>query len=176
MQQPRQCPSVPVMTGKIQANLFMFVSALLISTQQAVNGITEASNLGFKLWISSLENHFTVSLTTDLLPASSVEKTSLLSSRPTFPLCLQVYHLASVRLRDLCWKLDISSDLRGRIWTCFEHTLIHCTELMKGRHLDQLLLCSVYIMSKVRKQTSNQDTRPKSNDAACQFAHLFKVR
>lgn len=65
-----------------------------------------------------------------------------------------MYHLASVRLRDLCWKLDISSDLRGKIWTCFEHTLIHCTELMRGRHLDQLLLCSVYIMSKVRKQTS----------------------
>lgn len=78
--------------------------------------------------------------------------------RPSSPqasrLCLQVYHLASVRLRDLCWKLDISSDLRGKIWTCFEHTLIHCTDLMRGRHLDQLLLCSVYIMSKVRKQTS----------------------
>lgn len=68
---------------------------------------------------------------------------------------LQVYHLASVRLRDLCWKLDISADLRGKIWTCFEHALIHCTELMRGRHLDQLLLCSVYIMSKVRKQTRN---------------------
>uniref|UniRef100_H2SIQ6 Retinoblastoma-like 1 (p107) n=1 Tax=Takifugu rubripes TaxID=31033 RepID=H2SIQ6_TAKRU len=68
-------------------------------------------------------------------------------------LCLQVYHLASVRLRDLCWKLDISSDLRGKIWTCFEHTLIHCTDLMRGRHLDQLLLCSVYIMSKITKET-----------------------
>lgn len=61
------------MTGKIQANVFTFASALLISTQQSVIGITEASNLGFKLWISSLENHFTVSLTTDLLPASWVQ-------------------------------------------------------------------------------------------------------
>uniref|UniRef100_H3CMM7 Retinoblastoma-like protein 1 n=1 Tax=Tetraodon nigroviridis TaxID=99883 RepID=H3CMM7_TETNG len=65
----------------------------------------------------------------------------------------KVYHLASVRLRDLCWKLDISAELRARIWTCLEHTLIHCTELMRGRHLDQLLLCSVYIMSKVTKET-----------------------
>lgn len=65
--------------------------------------------------------------------------------------CLQVYHLASVRLRDLCVKLDISSELRGKIWTCFEHALVHCTDLMKGRHLDQLLLCSVYIISKVRR-------------------------
>ncbi len=65
--------------------------------------------------------------------------------------CSQVYHLASVRLRDLCVKLDISSELRGTIWTCFEHALVHCTDLMRGRHLDQLLLCSVYIISKVRK-------------------------
>lgn len=66
------------------------------------------------------------------------------------PLPSQVYHLASVRLRDLCVKLDISSDLRGKIWTCFEHSLVHCTDLMKDRHLDQLLLCSIYIISKVR--------------------------
>uniref|UniRef100_A0AAX7SF33 Retinoblastoma-like 1 (p107) n=1 Tax=Astatotilapia calliptera TaxID=8154 RepID=A0AAX7SF33_ASTCA len=64
-----------------------------------------------------------------------------------------VYHLASVRLRDLCVKLDISSDLRGKIWTCFEHSLVHCTDLMKDRHLDQLLLCSIYIISKITKDT-----------------------
>ncbi|XP_030276760.1 retinoblastoma-like protein 1 isoform X1 [Sparus aurata] len=65
----------------------------------------------------------------------------------------KVYHLASVRLRDLCVKLDIPSELRGKIWTCFEHTLVHSTDLMKGRHLDQLLLCSVYIISKITKET-----------------------
>lgn len=65
----------------------------------------------------------------------------------------KVYHLASVRLRDLCVKLDISSELRGKIWTCFEHALVHCTDLMKDRHLDQLLLCSVYIICKITKET-----------------------
>ncbi|XP_005753998.1 retinoblastoma-like protein 1 [Pundamilia nyererei] len=65
----------------------------------------------------------------------------------------KVYHLASVRLRDLCVKLDISSDLRGKIWTCFEHSLVHYTNLMKDRHLDQLLLCSIYIISKITKDT-----------------------
>lgn len=64
----------------------------------------------------------------------------------------KVYHLSSVRLRDLCVKLDISSELRGKIWTCFEHALVHCTDLMKDRHLDQLLLCSVYIISKINKE------------------------
>ncbi|XP_041639916.1 retinoblastoma-like protein 1 [Cheilinus undulatus] len=65
----------------------------------------------------------------------------------------KVYHLASVRLRDLCVKLDISSELRRKIWTCFEHALVHCSDLMRDRHLDQLLLCSVYIISKITKET-----------------------
>uniref|UniRef100_A0A672G1C5 Retinoblastoma-like 1 (p107) n=1 Tax=Salarias fasciatus TaxID=181472 RepID=A0A672G1C5_SALFA len=64
----------------------------------------------------------------------------------------KVYHLASVRLRDLCVKLDISSELRGKIWTCFEHSMVHNTELMRDRHLDQLLLCSIYIISKITKE------------------------
>ncbi|XP_068450993.1 retinoblastoma-like protein 1 [Clinocottus analis] len=65
----------------------------------------------------------------------------------------KVYHLASVRLRDLCVKMDVPSELRGKIWTCFEHSLVHSTALMKDRHLDQLLLCSVYIISKITKET-----------------------
>ncbi|MEQ2186478.1 hypothetical protein GOODEAATRI_028871, partial [Goodea atripinnis] len=77
-------------------------------------------------------------------------KPSLFSDQVIVCLPMQVYHLASVRLRDLCLKLDIPSELRGKIWTCFEHALVHCTDLMKERHLDQLLLCCIYIISKVR--------------------------
>uniref|UniRef100_A0A674AR05 Retinoblastoma-like protein 1 n=1 Tax=Salmo trutta TaxID=8032 RepID=A0A674AR05_SALTR len=51
----------------------------------------------------------------------------------------KVYHLASVRLRDLCVRLDISAELRGKIWTCFEHSIVQCPELMKDRHLDQFV-------------------------------------
>ncbi|XP_034021824.1 retinoblastoma-like protein 1 [Thalassophryne amazonica] len=64
----------------------------------------------------------------------------------------KVYHLASVRLRDLCGKLDISSELHRKIWTCFEHAVVHCTDLMQDRHVDQLLLCSIYIISKITKE------------------------
>uniref|UniRef100_A0A3Q3WZQ2 Uncharacterized protein n=1 Tax=Mola mola TaxID=94237 RepID=A0A3Q3WZQ2_MOLML len=63
-----------------------------------------------------------------------------------------VYHLASVRLRDLCAKLDISSELRRKIWTCFEYSLVHCTDLMMDRHLDQLLMCAIYVTAKVTKE------------------------
>ncbi|XP_076601713.1 retinoblastoma-like protein 1 [Chaetodon auriga] len=90
------------------------------------------------------------------VPSTSDPQTGSGRPRRTGSLALffrKVYHLASVRLRDLCVKLDISSELRGKIWTCFEHVLVHCTDLMRGRHLDQLLLCSVYIISKITKET-----------------------
>ncbi|KAJ7310872.1 Retinoblastoma-like protein 1 [Desmophyllum pertusum] len=55
----------------------------------------------------------------------------------------------SVRLRDMCSKLDVKEDLRVKMWTCFEHTLMNMTELMKDRHIDQILMCSIYVMGKV---------------------------
>ncbi|XP_023386436.1 retinoblastoma-like protein 2 [Pteropus vampyrus] len=63
----------------------------------------------------------------------------------------KVYHLAGVRLRDLCAKLEISDELRKKIWTCFEFSIIQCPELMMDRHLDQLLMCAIYVMAKVTK-------------------------
>uniref|UniRef100_A0A672ZQ64 Retinoblastoma-like protein 2 n=1 Tax=Sphaeramia orbicularis TaxID=375764 RepID=A0A672ZQ64_9TELE len=77
---------------------------------------------------------------------------SLFFRKVTCDFLRQVYHLASVRLRDLCAKLDISSELRRKIWTCFEYSLVHCTQLMMDRHLDQLLMCAVYVMAKVTKE------------------------
>ncbi|KAJ7405052.1 Retinoblastoma-like protein 2 [Willisornis vidua] len=64
----------------------------------------------------------------------------------------KVYHLASVRLRDLCVKLDVSDELRKKIWTCFEYSLMHCPEIMMDRHLDQLLMCAIYVMTKVTNE------------------------
>ncbi|XP_051051067.1 retinoblastoma-like protein 2 isoform X3 [Phodopus roborovskii] len=80
---------------------------------------------------------------------------SSIRTRKTSSLSLfirKVYHLAGVRLRDLCTKLDISDELRKKIWTCFEFSIIQCPELMMDRHLDQLLMCAIYVMAKVTKE------------------------
>lgn len=53
------------------------------------------------------------------------------------------------RLRELCSTLEISDELRLKIWTCFEYSLVHCSCLMVDRHLDQLLMCAIYIIAKV---------------------------
>ncbi|XP_036178245.1 retinoblastoma-like protein 1 isoform X1 [Myotis myotis] len=92
---------------------------------------------------------------THLTKAQEVHPTGISRPKRTGSLALfyrKVYHLASVRLRDLCLKLDVSNELRRKIWTCFEFTLVHCPDLMKDRHLDQLLLCAFYIMAKVTKE------------------------
>ena len=68
----------------------------------------------------------------------------------------QVYHLAGVRLRELCDQLQVhDEDLRSKMWTCFEHALTECSDLMCDRHLDQLLMCAVYIMAKVTEKPLN---------------------
>lgn len=52
----------------------------------------------------------------------------------------------------LCSKLGKPAmDLQCKIWTVFEHS-VRDTDLMKNRHLDQLLMCAVYVISKVTKQ------------------------
>ncbi|KAL3858951.1 hypothetical protein ACJMK2_009197 [Sinanodonta woodiana] len=62
----------------------------------------------------------------------------------------KVYHLASVRLRDLCDRLDIDSEeMQTRMWTCLEHTLVHHVDLMMDRHIDQMVMCAIYVMAKV---------------------------
>ena len=35
-----------------------------------------------------------------------------------------------------------------RIWTCFEHVMKLTPDLMRDRHMDQLIMCSVYVLSK----------------------------
>ncbi|NXK87093.1 RBL1 protein, partial [Formicarius rufipectus] len=87
----------------------------------------------------------------------------------------KVYHLASVRLRDLCLKLDVSNDLRRKIWTCFEFTLVHCADLMKDRHLDQLLLCAFYIMAKVTKEERTfQDIMKSYRNQPQANSHVYR--
>lgn len=62
----------------------------------------------------------------------------------------QFYGLAVVRMNDLCTRLRLNdTELRRKIWTCLEFSIMHQTQLMQDRHLDQLLMCAVYVICKV---------------------------
>lgn len=65
----------------------------------------------------------------------------------------KVYYLAWIRLKDLCERLKIvEEDLLRKIWTCFEYALRNNVHLMRDRHLDQIIMCTIYSMCKITKR------------------------
>jgi hypothetical protein len=61
------------------------------------------------------------------------------------------YHLAFVRLQDLCKNLGLEEEVLRKIWTCFQQAIVNnVEELMRSRHLDQILMCIVYVVAKVK--------------------------
>ncbi|XP_049634719.1 retinoblastoma-associated protein isoform X1 [Suncus etruscus] len=63
----------------------------------------------------------------------------------------KVYRLAYLRLNTLCARLlSNHPELEHIIWTLFQHTLQNEYELMKDRHLDQIMMCSMYGICKVK--------------------------
>uniref|UniRef100_A0A2K6L8I3 RB transcriptional corepressor 1 n=1 Tax=Rhinopithecus bieti TaxID=61621 RepID=A0A2K6L8I3_RHIBE len=63
----------------------------------------------------------------------------------------KVYRLAYLRLNTLCERLlSEHPELEHIIWTLFQHTLQNEYELMRDRHLDQIMMCSMYGICKVK--------------------------
>ncbi|KAM8976422.1 retinoblastoma-associated protein [Pelodytes ibericus] len=63
----------------------------------------------------------------------------------------KVYRLAYLRLHSLCSSLlSEYPDLEPLVWTLFQFTLQHEYELMRDRHLDQIMMCSMYSICKAK--------------------------
>ncbi|CAJ0946269.1 unnamed protein product, partial [Mesorhabditis belari] len=60
----------------------------------------------------------------------------------------KIYYLASVRLVDLCERLKMNETAKSRVWTLVEYMLRTETSLMAGRHLDQNLMCCLYVAAR----------------------------
>ncbi|CAJ1049113.1 retinoblastoma-like protein 2 [Xyrichtys novacula] len=61
----------------------------------------------------------------------------------------KVYLLMDQRLKTQFSTLAISEELQSKIWTCFEHSLVNFADIMVDRHLDQLLMCAIFIIAQV---------------------------
>ncbi|XP_033213411.1 retinoblastoma-like protein 1 isoform X2 [Belonocnema kinseyi] len=69
------------------------------------------------------------------------------------------YNLAAVRMHDLCTNLAINDeDIKKKIWTIFEYSIKEATHLMRDRHLDQILMCAVYVICKLVNFAKNSFT------------------
>ncbi|XP_055602488.1 retinoblastoma-like protein 2 isoform X2 [Uranotaenia lowii] len=64
------------------------------------------------------------------------------------------YTIAAVRMMHLCANLNLTSlDIQKQIWTIFERSIVNFSaELMRDRHLDQMLMCAIYVFVKVRRR------------------------
>lgn len=63
------------------------------------------------------------------------------------------YSLASLRLQKLARDLELLSYLQ-KIWTIFEYSILNHVHLMENRHVDQLLMCSIYIFARAQNMTT----------------------
>ena len=61
-------------------------------------------------------------------------------------------YLAAQRIQDLCLKLLLPSSLVQQVWRCVKVVLETCRELLTNRHLDQIIMCSVYGVCKVNQR------------------------
>lgn len=57
--------------------------------------------------------------------------------------------LAAVRIRTVCERVGQSQQLIERVYKVFQHALHHETNLFFNRHIDQLVLCTIYGVCKV---------------------------
>lgn len=62
------------------------------------------------------------------------------------------YKLAYLRMREICLHLSYLNDLYlQKIWTIFEYSITKKCQLMRDRHLDQLLMCAIYVFGRNAK-------------------------
>lgn len=61
----------------------------------------------------------------------------------------KVMKLAAIRIKNLCERLQLPNHIMGRVYRLIERILNHETSLFFNRHIDQLILCSLYGVSKV---------------------------
>lgn len=94
-------------------------------------------------------------------PAGSVLRTAPVTQgspdKPRRSQSLQIFlnkvsRLGFHRLQQICNLLNVPRDLQHKIWTCFEYCITRKPDLLKNRHLDQIMLCSLYGICKVMEQ------------------------
>ncbi|EDW75106.1 uncharacterized protein Dwil_GK19998 [Drosophila willistoni] len=63
----------------------------------------------------------------------------------------KVYLLGWLRIQKLCSELNLSNPTPEKVWHIFEHSIAQETGLMQDRHLDQIIMCAIYIYIRVTK-------------------------
>uniref|UniRef100_A0A7S3BBY4 Retinoblastoma-associated protein A-box domain-containing protein n=1 Tax=Haptolina ericina TaxID=156174 RepID=A0A7S3BBY4_9EUKA len=60
--------------------------------------------------------------------------------------------VAATRIQDICVRLLLPQSLVQQVWECVKVVLESVRTLLRGRHLDQIIMCSVYGVCKVNQR------------------------
>lgn len=63
----------------------------------------------------------------------------------------QINKLAAVRINGMVERLQLSQQIRESVYCFFQHVLAQRTSLLFSRHIDQIILCCFYGVSKVSR-------------------------
>ncbi|GAB0094709.1 Retinoblastoma family protein [Sergentomyia squamirostris] len=87
------------------------------------------------------------------LPDMVVDETTTPQKRQSLVIFFRKFHkLAYQRMCCIYRDLQLADpDNLRKIWTIFEYSILKYTELMKERHMDQMLMCAIYVFFRVRK-------------------------
>lgn len=64
----------------------------------------------------------------------------------------KVLYLAASRIQEMCTRLLLPTTLRQQVWECLKVVIYQHAQLLQGRHLDQLIMCTVYGVCKVNQR------------------------
>jgi retinoblastoma-like protein 1 len=61
----------------------------------------------------------------------------------------KIAKLAAIRIRGLCERLQLSQQVLERVYSLVQQIIIQQTALFFNRHIDQIILCSIYGVAKI---------------------------
>lgn len=82
----------------------------------------------------------------------------------------RVLHLAAFKILTISEELELNDAIKEQIWEIMKHCLGSETNLLYNRHLDQLVLCTIYGVCKI--QNSNKTKPVKFNDIIKKYKDL----
>lgn len=102
---------------------------------------------------------------------------------PLILFCRKFYKLAYLRILELCKYLNyLDKTYLQKIWTIFEYSITKQFHLMRDRHLDQILMCSIYVFGRNNKfDTTFRDIMtsyrklPQATSAVYRDVHMTKT-
>ncbi|EAT48843.1 AAEL000128-PA, partial [Aedes aegypti] len=86
------------------------------------------------------------------------------------------YATAALRLKHLCAHLNLSSRAMVEIWTIFEHSVVNSSkELIRDRHLDQMVMCSIYLYARIKRDTRTfADVMKAYRTLPQSYSHVYR--